>query len=405
MITLTSFVEAILAMPVDAAAFAASRRLSEIYPDYAVIQLFGWEIDLTNYLRYSGVEWTYLPNLHVHFGGEVDGRELRIEPRNAMISMSWRGQLVRAMVIAHDCELVFIVADSERTATDLIREVRRFAQATAGEVLVFAEGCLSRDRDIDRQVACADLGDLTLSPGIERAVNEQVLGFFDAKDSYTSYGVPWKRGVLFTGPPGNGKTQTIKAIANRLRRPVLYVRSFDSPRRYGGSSESEGIRSLFKNARRAAPCILVLEDLDSLVSKDVLSVFLNEMDGLSANEGLLTIATTNHPQKLDPALRNRPSRFDRTIEFTLPARSERLRYIQRTTSTWDETARMSESGAEKASVASAGLSFASLKEACLSAMMAWIAKDEARDMNATLLDQIIQLSGGRKKSRKQKRES
>src|SRR4029077_18785777 len=93
------------------------------------------------------------------------------------------------------------------------------------------------------------------------------------------------------------------------------------------STDHAQIRSVFERARKTTPCLLVLEDLDSLINDLNRSFFLNELDGFAANTGILVLATTNHPERLDPALLNRPSRFDRKYLFALPAHTERHAYI------------------------------------------------------------------------------
>lgn len=103
----------------------------------------------------------------------------------------------------------------------------------------------------------------------------------------------------------------------------MYVKSFKSEY----DTDSENIRKVFKQARQSAPCLLVLEDLDSLLTDENRSFFLNELDGFAANEGIVTIASTNHPERLDPAIRDRPSRFDRKYHFDLPDNLVRQAYI------------------------------------------------------------------------------
>ncbi|KAK3696661.1 hypothetical protein LTR37_017842 [Vermiconidia calcicola] len=85
---------------------------------------------------------------------------------------------------------------------------------------------------------------------------------------------------------------------------------------------------IFQKARRSAPCLLILADLDSLVGDDTRSYFLNEVDGLESNDGLLIIGSTNHLDRLDPAVTKRPSRFDRKYHFKLPNEDERLAYCR-----------------------------------------------------------------------------
>lgn len=76
-------------------------------------------------------------------------------------------------------------------------------------------------------------------------------------------------------------------------------------------TSQENLATIFNGARNMAPCLLIFEDLDSMIDDDNRSYFLNEVDGMDANDGLLMIATTNHFDRLDPGLSNRPSRFDR----------------------------------------------------------------------------------------------
>jgi transitional endoplasmic reticulum ATPase len=128
------------------------------------------------------------------------------------------------------------------------------------------------------------------------------------------------------GVPGNGKTISLKAIINSMSRlpvpiPSLYVKSFQ-----GSAGVEFSIRNIFDHARIMAPCLLIFEDLDSLVEKNTRSYFLNEVDGLESNDGILMIGSTNHFEKLDPAISKRPSRFDRKYHFKLPSEEERAAY-------------------------------------------------------------------------------
>lgn len=130
-------------------------------------------------------------------------------------------------------------------------------------------------------------------------------------------------------PPGNGKTISIKATMHTLYArkkgpvPTLYVKSLQS---FGGPEYS--INAIFNKARKEAPCYLVFEDLDSMVSDDVRSYFLNAVDGLSENEGILMVGSTNHLDRLDPGIAKRPSRFDRKYLFDDPDESLRERYAE-----------------------------------------------------------------------------
>lgn len=103
--------------------------------------------------------------------------------------------------------------------------------------------------------------------------------------------------------------------------PSLYVKSF-----HNMCGPQMAIRQVFTKARAAAPCLLIFEDLDSLVDDYVRSYFLNEVDGLESNDGILMIGSTNHLERLDPGISKRPSRFDRKYGFKLPSEAERASY-------------------------------------------------------------------------------
>jgi SpoVK/Ycf46/Vps4 family AAA+-type ATPase len=81
----------------------------------------------------------------------------------------------------------------------------------------------------------------------------------------------------------------------------------------GYKGEEAGIADVFDKARQLSPCVIVLEDLDTLIDDRNRSFFLNQLDGLEGNDGLLIIGTTNHLDRLDPGLSARPSRFDRRL--------------------------------------------------------------------------------------------
>lgn len=105
--------------------------------------------------------------------------------------------------------------------------------------------------------------------------------------------------------------------------PTLYVRSLSS---FRGPEYS--ISSIFHKARQVAPCYLVFEDLDSIVTDHVRSYFLNEVDGLKGNDGILMIGSTNHLERLDPGISKRPSRFDRKYLFPDPDGAQRVEYCR-----------------------------------------------------------------------------
>ncbi len=140
------------------------------------------------------------------------------------------------------------------------------------------------------------------------------------KKKMKDYGLDWRRGVLIWGVPGTGKTLFGRVICNEVEDvTVIWV----TPR----SIDDEGdIVKIFDMARKLAPTMLFMEDLDFFAaSRDaygpsfILGELLNQLDGLSSNEGIFVIGTTNKPGILDVAIGSRPSRFDVKIKFDLPS--------------------------------------------------------------------------------------
>ncbi|HEY7419155.1 MAG TPA: ATP-binding protein, partial [Ktedonobacteraceae bacterium] len=225
---------------------------------------------------------------------------------------------------------------------------------------------------------------LILRGSLKQDIREDLEQFFTAHDTYNAYNIPWKRGILLVGPPGNGKTHAVKAIINGLDQPCLYVKSFHTQH----LADEDSIRAVFDRARKTAPCILVLEDLDALLTPQNRSFFLNELDGFAANIGIVTLATTNHPERLDPAILDRPSRFDRKYPFDLPAQAEREAYLAMWNTNLQETLRVSDATIVQLAKATEDFSFAYLKELFLSSMMRWIAHPQQDTMEHTLISQV-----------------
>ena len=193
---------------------------------------------------------------------------------------------------------------------------------------MFNQGYWYKDPVLYKSIRKSSWSDVILDEERKSALIADVDRFFDSRDTYQKLRVPWKRGLIFYGPPGNGKTISIKAMSNSLYGrddpiPTLYVRSLAS---FSGPEYS--ISEIFAKARATAPCLLVFEDLDSLVSDAVRSFFLNEVDGLSNNDGILMIGSTNHLERLDPGISKRPSRFDRKYPFPNPSEDERVQYSE-----------------------------------------------------------------------------
>ncbi|KAF9057961.1 P-loop containing nucleoside triphosphate hydrolase protein [Panaeolus papilionaceus] len=201
-----------------------------------------------------------------------------------------------------------------------------YGDALHDEIWVYDQGWWQKSRSLWAEVQKASWNDVILKEEFKKALQKDVYGFFASEQIYKDLNIPWKRGLIMYGPPGNGKTISLKTIMKTCSDKgfaPLYVKSFQS---YSG--EEAAMNAVFSKARQLSPCVVILEDLDSLINDRNRSFFLNQLDGLEGNDGLLIIGTTNHFERLDPGLSSRPSRFDRKFKFDDPDASERKLYVQ-----------------------------------------------------------------------------
>jgi transitional endoplasmic reticulum ATPase len=154
-------------------------------------------------------------------------------------------------------------------------------------------------------------------------------------DVLTKLGLEPTRGVLLVGPPGTGKTLTARALAEELAVNYIAIVGPEVMGKYYGEAESR-LRSIFEKAAKAAPCIVFIDEIDSLapdrskvegeVEKRLVAQLLSLMDGFANAKGVIVLAATNRPDHLDPALR-RPGRLDREVQFRVPDRNGRLEIL------------------------------------------------------------------------------
>ncbi|KAL8950477.1 MAG: hypothetical protein Q9222_003493 [Ikaeria aurantiellina] len=206
---------------------------------------------------------------------------------------------------------------------NLILEASKWTLELHQEIWIFDQLSWSKSHELWQSAQDADWDDVILDEEMKRSVRDDIEGFFGERDEYRRFAIPWKRCIIFHGPPGNGKTISIRALMKTLALSSvasLYVKSFTT------FNPEYGIRRVFQKARATAPCLLIFEDVDSLITPRTRSYFLNEVDGLEKNEGVLMLGSTNHLDLLDPGISRRPSRFDRKYLFPLPDGRQRERY-------------------------------------------------------------------------------
>jgi hypothetical protein len=320
----------------------------------------------------KGEDWWTPPYVARDAPKRGDGSVLRTSV-NAIYDVRWEGHelvVVLASWAEGTCNHVhfWLLAREREIADTFLVAVCRFGQAPRQEVLVINGDRWKKDPELFASIRASTLDDLVLPAALRNEIVEDFTTFLAARDDYARLGVPWKRGVLFLGPPGNGKTHCLRGVLGLLALPTLYVQSF----RCRHETDERNIEEVFDRARRIAPCVVVFEDLDAQITPDNRSFFLNQLDGFAPNAGLLVLATTNHPDRLDPAIVERPSRFDRKYHFPLPVAESRAAYLARWTDRLASDLRLTE--AERATLVerTEGFSFAYLKELCLSSVLRWM---------------------------------
>ncbi|KAJ6261504.1 Paraplegin [Drechslerella dactyloides] len=315
---------------------------------------------------------------------------------------SWQAgfETIKRGYIVHDGD-----AEGDALVEDFAVACGTWTVTPTQQMWVFDRGYWQLDAALYASVMHADWADIILPEELKKNVLDDMLGFFGAEDTYRGMSMPWKRGIVFYGPPGNGKTITLKAIMKTLYTPSEDIPPLPVPCLYVKTLASYGppefaIKDIFQKARQQSPCLLIWEDLDSIINDSNRSFFLNELDGLEDNDGILVIATTNHLDRLDPGIIKRPSRFDRKYLFDNPAPAEQVRYVEYWRAKLSDTPiEFSDKLVKKLADLMVDFSFAYMKEAFVSTLLVLAGRrnnkgggDEwASKFESTIIQQIKQL--------------
>lgn len=198
-------------------------------------------------------------------------------------------------------------------------------QGGGGRVMSFGKSRAKMTGEGQVHVTFADVA------GEDEAKEElsEVVDFLKNPGRYTAIGAKIPKGVLLVGPPGTGKTLLARAVAGEAKVPFFSISGSDFVEMFVGVGASR-VRDLFAQAKKNAPCIIFIDEIDAVgrqrgsglggghdEREQTLNQLLVEMDGFGANEGIITLAATNRPDILDPALL-RPGRFDRRVVVGRP---------------------------------------------------------------------------------------
>ncbi len=382
------FISEALHKPVPAIAYEVSRTLATLYPGQAFLEGDYYVFSPTTYAQAGHCTLTPKSGIYPQFFTYSSGNNVSYNPKNVWYEVSWQSHTLEVLLMDWGIGIHYwILANSRAIAESFLLAVCNWCMEIRSEILVFDGGTWYKSEELFQEIKSTTFDNLVMPGALKQEIRDDLRQFFSSQALYETYGIPWKRGILFVGPPGNGKTHAVKALINELGKPCLYVKSLDIP----GHSNHTGIRAIFTRARQSTPCILVLEDLDSLITPHNRSFFLNELDGFAANQGIVTLATTNYPERLDPAILNRPSRFDRKYHFELPALPERIAYVTLWNESLQPALRLNDVEINELAETLVDFSFAYIKELFLSSMMRWIGEPQPGTMAAIMMAQTATL--------------
>jgi len=306
------------------------------------------------------------PAFRIHQAQSADGP---IQNRKSVLQAHWEDcpALIRFRGVRQPVVLAGIPVtpvEDRSDVCDCVIAKREFAP----EFLQFLQKIIARDRasrlcvygDGARQVRTSGWDDVVLSESVVQLVRKDFESFLHREQWFRNNRLPFRRGYLLHGPPGNGKTSLIRAMLNTSRLTGHSIRLFQE------RTDDIHLEKMFLCAANTAPSLVVIEDIDRAFPRTPsagvrcnvsLQQLLNCLDGIDSQDGVIVVATANDPTVLDAAILRRPGRFDRVVALPAPDRQLRLRYFSKF------NAHLNDEALFHAAEDSEGFSFAQLKEA------------------------------------------
>jgi cell division protease FtsH len=308
-----------------------------VFPDRSMVKFHGKDGSTGNCrLPTSTMDWTHIvedTDVKITYDFEDTGLNITSQPLPLLVTILVGGLLLRN-----------VVATSTSTAITNRREGTDPKTGGFLGLLGFPKSPLFGSPPdqfaltVDTSVSFRDVAGMDEA----RGELEELVDFLRTPERYAMAGASIPKGCLLEGPPGTGKTLLAKAIAGEAGVPFISTTASEFIELFVGVGAAR-VRELFETARRNSPCIIFIDELDTIGKartstssyrgganderEQTLNQLLTEMDGFKDNMGVVVLAATNRMDVLDPALL-RPGRFDRKIKMTLPSKDEREKILR-----------------------------------------------------------------------------
>ena len=225
--SMENFIREALYKPNDYIAYHVARELAELHPDKTIIEGQTSYFDVDAFVRDEKCAVVEQKSVFRHVTTEWTGagNRLKQETRNSWLNVLWQGHLLDVVLITWIEGYYFrrhhwIVAEEHEVAEQFFDAVCDWSSAVREEILVFENGYFEKDQHLLESIRSATFDNLILYGSLKQQIQDDSQRFFESREVYERYGIPWKRGALFIGPPGNGKTHTLKALINQLGKPI-----------------------------------------------------------------------------------------------------------------------------------------------------------------------------------------
>ena len=218
---------------------------------------------------------------------------------------------------------ISIITGTEGRGLELLEELENSFYKTGllkGAFFDMEYNFINRSEVVNQLIAWND--------DVKKQLDKDVIEFLKVMPILKQNSLPNSRGIILSGPPGTGKTMMAKSLAAQSNVTTILISA-------EMIKQKNQIKTAFKIGRKLAPTLMIIEDIDTAgtVSRKfsdhpILGEYLQAMDGMEPNDGMVILATTNHTENIDPAISDRPGRFDRIIEVPLPNSKQRKKIIK-----------------------------------------------------------------------------